>query len=71
MNANEIQRFDTIEIRRSNERKSRQGMVVSVHEDHFAGIDFVNALVDFGKTQEVVNLNNVKFQLIWRGSEVA
>lgn len=71
MNANEIQRFDTIKIRRSNERKSREGMVIDVVLDSFAGIDFVQALVDFGKTKEIVDLNTTPFQLMWRGSEVA
>jgi len=71
MNANEIQKNDTITVRRSNERKSREGLVLSIRTESFAGFEFVVALVAFDKTTENVNLSNANFKLLWRMEEVA
>jgi hypothetical protein len=71
MNANEIQKHDTIAVRRNNERKARQGLVLDISTESFAGFESVIALVAFDKTTESVNLSNANFQLIWRLEAVA
>jgi hypothetical protein len=71
MNATEIQVHDTIAVRRSNERKSRQGLVLDIRTESFAGFESVIALVAFDKTTENVNLTTANFQLMWRMEEVA
>jgi hypothetical protein len=62
---NEIKRFDTILVRRSNETKSRQGIVMSVEVENFAGLESVIASVDFGKKTELVNLTTSTVKLLW------
>lgn len=70
MNAKEIQRHDTITVRRSHERKFRQGYVLDVQTQSFAGVESVSALVQFDKTTEVVDLATATWKLMWAAEEV-
>ena len=69
MQATEIQRNDTIAIRRSNERKFREGLVQDVQVQSFAGFESICAVVAFDKTTEIVDLSTANWKLVWRLEE--
>jgi hypothetical protein len=69
MQANEILRNDTIAVRRSNERKFREGLVQDVQVQSFAGFESISALIAFDKTTEVVDLSTANWKLVWRLEE--
>lgn len=69
MNTTEIQANDTIAVRRSSERKFREGLVRDIQVQSFAGFESISALVAFHKTTEVVDLTTADWKLVWRFEE--
>jgi hypothetical protein len=70
MNANEVQIKDIILVRRSNEKKFREGVVLDIQTMAFAGFESIIALVAFDKATENVNLDKCEIRLTFR-DEVA
>jgi len=70
MNANEVQIKDMILVRRSNEKKFRQGLVLDIQTATTFGFELTVALVAFDKATESVTLNNAEIRLAFR-NEVA
>ena len=70
MNAAEIQKNDTIAVRRSSERKFREGLVLDVQTQSFAGFESISALIAFDKTTEVVDLSSANWKFMWAAEEL-
>jgi hypothetical protein len=72
MSASEIQEWDEIRFRRSNETRFKSGLVTRITTESFMGIESIFATVAVGKTDEVVNLSTLKdLQILWKASVIA
>lgn len=71
MNADTIERFDTISVRRTNEKKFRNGMVMDIQIQNVFGYESVMAMVAFDKKTELVNLSNAEVRIVWAAKELA
>ena len=70
MNANEVQIKDMVLVRRSNEKKFREGLVLDIQNMNAFGFESTIALVAFDKTTENVSLDKCEIRLAFR-DEVA
>ena len=65
MNAENIERLDRISVRRTNEKKFRNGLVMDIQIQNVFGYESVIAMVAFDKKTELVNLSNAEVRIIW------